>query len=386
MNELISNMVKWRHHLHEYPETAFEERETAAFVADKLREFGYDVHENIGVTGVVASLTVGSGTKAIGLRADMDAINLKEESDLPYKSKHIGKMHACGHDGHTAALLGAAKLLAERRDFNGTVRLIFQPAEEPGKGAHAMIKDRLFERFPMDEIYGVHNYPSIPFGKFCTKPGGFCASEDNFTITIRGRGGHASAPHEGVDPIVIAAQIILNLQTIVSRNVNTMEPIVISCTEVYTDGAHNAIPTTVTIKGDTRSYSRKSQALIEKRMKEICEGICDANQAQCDFVYTHEFAPTINSEECVKAAGMAAAAVVGPENVNITADGMMGSEDFGAFLEEVPGCFLFVGSGKEGSANYPLHNSRANYNDDLLGVCAEFFAGIVRQQLPDTKA
>ena len=237
---LAEQMKEWRHHIHHDPELAFEEVHTSAFAAKLLEEMGLEVHRGIGGTGVVATLKVGDGPSVIGLRADMDAIAMTEKAGLPYASANPGKMHACGHDGHVATLLGAARLLSERRNFNGTVRFIFQPAEEPGKGARAMINDGLFDKFPMDEIYGLHNASEIPEGTIHTRVGGILASEDNFTIRIKGKGAHASSPHLSIDPLVTASQIILALQTVVSRNASPLEQAVVSCTELHTDGIHNA--------------------------------------------------------------------------------------------------------------------------------------------------
>lgn len=380
-NKSLSELMKeWRQYLHAHPETAFEEENTSKYVTDILTDLGLEVRKGIGKTGVVAVLKAGDGKKLIGLRADMDAINLTETTNLPYRSKHDGKMHACGHDGHTATLLGAAKLLSQRKNFNGTVVFVFQPAEEPGKGAQAMIDDGLFQRFPMDEIYGLHCMPALPAGTIHTRAGPFFASEDNFVIRIKGIGGHASAPHNGVDPFISAAQIIMALQTIVSRNLNPLASAVISCTELHTDGARNAIPTIVTIKGDTRSYMPEVQQLIEKRMRSVCENISQANGAECQFEYTHEFAPTVNWECCVNAAEEAARAVVGEKNVNANAEPIMGSEDFGLFTQKIPGCLIFLGSAKKD--NIPLHNSLFDYNDDILETGAEFFAELIKNRLP----
>lgn len=381
--ELLNQMIEWRHYLHQNPETAFQEENTANFVAEKLKEMGYEVETGIGKTGVVASLTAGDGTGVIGLRADMDAINMTEKGEVTYASKKCGKMHACGHDGHTASLLGAAKMLSDRKNFNGTVRLIFQPAEEPGKGAQAMIDDGFFEKFPVDEIYGLHNIPFLPEGTIHTRPLGIMASEDNFVIKIKGKGSHASSPHVGIDPLVTAAQIIVSLQTIVSRNVSPLNQAVISCTELHTDGVHNAIPSNVEILGDTRSFSTEVQELIETRMRNISEGICQMNGAECEFQYSHEFAPTINWEKCVDVVARAAKNVVGEHKVNTNCEPWMASEDFGKFLEYVPGCFLFLGSGKstEVSENTPLHNSKYDYNDDVLLTGAEFFAELIKVRL-----
>ena len=379
-----SQLITWRHHLHMYPETAFEESLTSDYLAQELEIMGLEVERNIGGTGIVASLKCGEGKGCIGLRSDIDAINMQETSNLLYKSKHSGKMHACGHDGHMSTMLGVAKLLSTRKNFNGTVRFVFQPAEEPGRGAPRMIQEGLFEKFPMDEIYGFHNAPFLPEGQLHTKAGGIMASEDNFTIKIKGKGSHASSPHLGIDPMVTAAQIILGLQTISSRTANPLDPVVVSCTEIHTDGVHNAIPTHVEILGDTRSFSPEMQSMIEKCMREICSGISSMNGAQCDVTYTHEFSPTVNWEKCVEVVKSAGQVVFGPDHVNAACQPAMVSEDFSAYLNEIPGCFVFIGSGKNpvASENIPLHNSVYDYNDDILEISAEFFAELIKQRLP----
>jgi amidohydrolase len=377
-------LTQWRHRFHRVPETGFEEHETSAFAAEVLEGFGLEVTRGIGGTGFVASLSCGDGPGVIGLRAEMDALNIHEQApERSHASMRSGKSHACGHDGHMSMVLGAAKLLCERRDFNGTVRFIFQPAEEHGKGAKAMIADKLFERFPIDEIYGVHNIPGLRAGVIATRAGGIMASEDNFVIRINGRGGHAARPHMTIDPIVIAAEIVLALQTVVSRSVDPGVPAVISCTELFTDGIRNAIPGQVIIKGDTRSYTPDVQRLLESRMRSISEGICAAHGAECSFEYTHEFVPTVNTLECVSTAITAAIAIVGAANVDGNVAPMMISEDFGAFLQVVHGNFAFIGNGAEGEPGAtPLHNARYDFNDTVLPIGARYLAEIVRTKLP----
>jgi hippurate hydrolase len=381
---LRDQLTGWRRQLHAMPETGFEEAKTSAFVIGVLKALGLDVHTGIGGTGLVANLKVGDGKGVIGLRAEMDALNITEvPTDRAYASATPGKMHACGHDGHMSIILGAARLLRERQDFDGTVRFIFQPAEEHGRGARAMMDDGLFKRFPVDEIYGLHNMPGMRAGTISTRTGGLMASEDNFVIHVKGRGTHAARPHMGIDPIVIGAQIVLALQTIVSRTLDPGAQAVISCTEFITDGIRNAIPSNVVIKGDTRSYDPEVQKMLAARMREISEGICRMHGAECDFSYTHEFAPTVNWAECVPTAVAAATAVVGAENVDANVAPMMISEDFGAFLKAVPGAFVFLGNGAEGEpGGTPLHNGSYDFNDEVLTTGANYFVEIVRLRLP----
>ncbi|CAB3783808.1 Hippurate hydrolase [Paraburkholderia caffeinitolerans] len=381
---LQGQLKSWRQYLHQRPETGFEEVNTSDYVAGILKTLGLEVHRGIGGTGLVANLTVGSGKRAIGLRADMDALNIAEcAPGRGHASLNAGKMHACGHDGHMSMILGAARLLAERRDFDGTVRFIFQPAEEHGRGAKAMMADGLFERFPVDAIFGAHNMPGMRACTFATRAGGIMASEDNFVIHIKGRGTHAARPHMGVDPIVIASQIVLALQTIVSRNLDPGLQAVISCTEFITDGIRNVIPSNVIIKGDTRSYSKEVQTLLETRMREISVGICATHGVECSFEYTHEFAPTVNSPEYLDVAVNAARNVAGESAVDANVQPMMISEDFGAFLQAVPGNFVFIGNGDVPErGGVPLHNASYDFNDDILMTGARYFAELARLELP----
>ena len=383
-NAFDEQLTRWRHHLHQNPETGFNEKKTSDYIATILGAMGLQVHRGLGGTGIVASLTLGDGKGVIGLRADMDALAITEAAESRHhQSQTPGCMHACGHDGHMTMLLGAAQMLLERRNFNGTVRFIFQPAEEHGRGAIAMMKDGLFERFPVDEIYGVHNMPGMPAGQIAMRSGGIMASEDNFVIRITGRGGHAARPHMAIDPLLVGAQIVVALQSVVSRSVDPGQSAVLSCTEFMTDGLRNALPSHVTIKGDTRSYTPEIQALLERRMREICTGMAAAHGAVCEVEYTHEFAPTVNWPNCVEVALQAATAVVGKEHVEAEVAPMMVSEDFGAFLKVVPGAFVFLGNGDGNSPGaVPLHNAGYDFNDRVLSVGARYFAEIARVRLP----
>lgn len=382
-SDFKQQLTEWRRYLHTIPETGFDLTLTPAFVADRLHAIGLEVHRNVGNTGVVGILRKGAGRRSIGLRADMDALNIHENTGLEYASCHPGKMHACGHDGHTTTMLGAAMLLASDYEFDGTVYFVFQPDEENGHGARAMIKDGLFDRFPMDEIYGAHNMPGIAAGKFATREGGIMASEDNFIIRIHGKGSHAARPHMGKDPIVIAAQIITTLQTIISRNLDPSLSAVISCTEINSDGLRNVLPGFVEIKGDTRSYDPSVKRLLESRMHEVCEGICRLHGARCEFIYTSEFSPTVNHAAQTRFAVDSAVKIFGRDNVDSATLPMMTSEDFGAFLEHIPGCFVFFGNGTEeqGKGYMPLHNAGYDFNDDILTVGAHYFAELAASRL-----
>jgi hippurate hydrolase len=380
--ELEQDMVAWRHHLHTIPEPGFEERQTAEFVAGTLAALGLEVAREIGGTGVVGILRRGSGARTLGFRADMDAMRIPEGVDRPWKSRHPGCMHACGHDGHMAMLLGAASLMAQDPDLDGTVYFVFQPAEEHGRGAKAMIADGLLTRFPMEEIYGVHSMPGIPAGRFATRVGGIMASEDNFVIRILGRGAHAARPHMSVDPIVTGAEIVLALQSIVSRNVDPTERAVVSVTEFLTDGTRNVIPNEAVLKGDTRSYTPEVQGLLQDRMAAMVAGICAAHGAQHAFDYSFEFEPTVNAAQCVATAVRAATEVAGAANVDGNCAPVLASEDFGAFLAAVPGCYMLIGAGATGEPGAtPLHSPEFDFNDNLLLPGARYFATIAKHLL-----
>ncbi|MER8490965.1 M20 family metallopeptidase [Mesorhizobium australicum] len=372
-------MTGWRHDLHAHPEFGFEVERTAAFVAAKLREFGLDdVAEGVGGTGVVGTLKRGSGNRAIALRADMDALRISEQSAAPYRSGNPGIMHACGHDGHTAMLLGAAKLLAEEGGFDGIVRFIFQPAEEWGKGALAMLDDGLMQRFPFDEIFGLHNMPGLPIGHFETRVGPVMSAEDIFEIVLRGLGGHAARPHSGHETLVAACALVTNLQTIVSRRLSPADISVVSVTELITDGTRNALPGLARILGDARSFRSEVSAEIECQMRIIAEGIATAYNVAAEVNYTREFVPLRNDAELVDAAFAAAGTVFERRNIAVAREPMTASEDFARFLDHVPGCFVFLGNGE---ASAPLHNSSYDFNDDGLLFGANFHVAIARQRL-----
>ncbi|MFP5346435.1 MAG: amidohydrolase [Actinomycetes bacterium] len=379
---LDARLRTWRHHLHRIPEVAFTEHKTSAYVAAALTELGFEVATGIGGTGVLGSLTRGTSRRAVGLRCELDGLPIWEESGLEYASTHPGTMHACGHDGHMAMLLGTAAVLAEDGGFDGTVRVIFQPAEEPGRGARAMLDDGLLERFPLDSVFGLHNQPGVPAGHLHTRPGPVMASEDNFVVSVTGRGGHASAPHLVVDPLVIAAEIVLALQHVVARSVDPVATAVLSCTDVRTDGGRNAIPSNVRITGDTRSFDPAVQTLLERRIREISAGIASAHGASAEITYTYEFAPTVNDADCVTSAARAAVTALGGARVDAEADPITASEDFGVLAQHVPACLAFLGNGvTPGRGGTPLHSHDYAFNDDVLAAGVAYYVQVVRDRL-----
>ncbi|MCW3477205.1 amidohydrolase [Limobrevibacterium gyesilva] len=378
----LADIVAWRRHLHANPETGFNEHRTAAFVAERLAAFGLEVTTGVGGTGVVGTLRNGGGNRAIGLRADMDALLIAENApDRPHRSRTPGQMHACGHDGHTAGLLGAARALAAARDFDGTIHFIFQPAEEHGRGMQAMLDDGLLQRFPMDEAYGIHNAPGAPVGHFATRAGPIMAAEDNFEITVTGRGVHAARPHAGIDPILAGSAVVMALQQVVSRRIDPVDPAVVSVTEFITDGTRNVIPTKVCIRGDTRSYRPDISAMIEAEIRRIAEATAAAHGATASVTYTREFVPTLNTEGPTEAALRAARAACPTAQDNCAQ--FMGSEDFARLLAHVPGNFSFIGNG---TACAPLHNPAYDFNDAALPVVVAYFRALARDRLPKDAA
>lgn len=379
-DRLIAEMTTWRRHLHAHPEFGMEEHATAAFVAETLRGFGVtEITTGVGGTGVVASITRGTSNRAIGLRADMDALRITEATGLPYASQTEGLMHACGHDGHTAMLLGTAKALLENGGFDGTVRLIFQPAEEWGAGMQAMLDDGLLERFPMEEVYGLHNMPGLPVEHFATAPGPLMAAEDLFEIKVMGSGGHSSRPHLSADALLAACEIVSALQTIVSRVIDPAELAVVSVTELTSDGLRNAIASNAVVKGDCRSYSPSVSTRIEAAMDRITAQTAAAHGCTTDLSYTREFVPLINDVEAT-AHATRVAKTLGPTDPNAAPIGA--SEDFARILNHIPGNFMFIGNGDSAV----LHNASYDFNDAALPHGAGFFTALVQARLPQDGA
>ncbi|MER8590282.1 M20 family metallopeptidase [Mesorhizobium sp. M1182] len=367
-----------RQHLHAHPELSFQEHETAAYVAERLESWGYEVTRNVGGLGVVGRLRQGSG-RSIAIRADMDALPITEATNLPYGSQASGKMHACGHDGHTTMLLGAAEYLARTRHFNGTVNLIFQPAEEAGKGsgAQAMIADGLFERFPCDAIFGLHNHPGAPTGSFLMRAGPLMAASDTVTIRIAGRGGHASRPHLTVDPIVAAANIVMTLQTVVSRNVNPIETAVVTVGTIHGGTASNVIPEHAEITLSVRSFSAEIRDTLEQRIRNIAALVAQAHGATVEIDYERGYPVVVNSERETSFATDIAVELVGQDKVSVCPL-IPGSEDFSYFLEHKPGCFLRLGNGEDSAI---LHSSKYDFNDGNLTVGAALWARLTERFL-----
>jgi amidohydrolase len=378
--EMLPEIMGWRHHLHETPELLYAVHETAAFVAARLRDFGVDeVVTGVGQTGVVGIIRgkhTASG-RAIGLRADMDALPITEATGLPYASKVAGRMHACGHDGHTAMLLGAAKYLAETRNFDGTVVVIFQPAEEGGAGAKAMIDDGLFERFPVDEIYGIHNAPGVPVGDFRTRPGPLQASSDEFEIIVTGKGGHAAEPHRAIDTTLVAAHIVIALHSIVSRNVDPLKRVVLTVGTFSTDSAaSNIIPDEARMEGTVRTLDPEYRALAETRIRDVATHTAAAFGATARVIWHPGYPVTINDAQGAARAAEAARAV--GRNVQDNADPIMPSEDFSYMLEKVPGAYVFMGNGDTAMCHHPKYV----FDYEAIPFGCSFFAELVERRLP----
>ena len=380
MSSFKEKLTELRRDFHRHPELGFNENRTRAKVAEILGGLGLEVHEGVGVVGVLRN---GSCNRAIALRADMDALPIQEMSTHDYASTNHGVMHACGHDGHTTMLLGAAELLSKAPDFDGTVVFIFQPNEEHGLGAKAMIDEGVLERFPVEEIYAIHNLPGAPLGQVSTRSGQICASESLFEIRIKGQGGHASMPHVGVDAITVGAELVLALQTIVSRKLSPGAGAVVSVTEFLTDGCRNVLPGHATLKGDVRARQPQDRLMVESFMRQITQGIASTHGIEAEMDFNPDFVETINAEEptqaVIRSAEAAGLDVIGKRQP------MSFSEDFAQFSQVVPGCFLLLGNGEDGPNGQPLHASDYDFNDELLPIGAGFWQSLVRDRLPSSR-
>jgi len=377
--EFHRDLTAWRRDIHAHPETAFEEHRTSDFVAARLAEFGIEVHRGLAGTGVVGTLRgARPGRRAIAIRADMDALDVPERNHFEHRSTHHGKMHACGHDGHTTMLLGAARYLAETRNFAGTVHFVFQPAEENEAGGRVMVEQGLFQQFPVEAVYGMHNWPGLAAGKFAVRPGPLLAAADIFEITVRGKGAHGAMPHTGVDPVVVAAQITLAFQTIVSRNTHPLDGAVVSVTQVHGGDAFNVIPEEVVLRGTSRSFKPEVQDMIETNMRRIAEGIAGSMGASLSWRYERRYPPTVNSPTETEIAAAAAAEIVGGQNLVCDFTPSMGSEDFAFMLQAKPGCYILIGNGDTSSS---LHNPHYDFNDEILPLGASYWSRLVERVL-----
>lgn len=379
--DLHGEMTEWRRDIHAHPELGFEENRTSDIVAEKLASFGIEVHRGLAKTGVVGTLKGSDGSRAIALRADMDALPIQERNAVDHCSKNDGKMHACGHDGHTTMLLGAAKYLAETRNFSGTVHFVFQPAEEGLGGGRAMVEEGLFEQFPAEAVYGMHNWPGLPPGEIAVRTGPMMAACDEFKIVISGKGAHAAMPHLGVDPVVMSAHIVSALQTITSRTLDPLDSAVLSVTTVHGGDAFNVIPESVVLGGTVRTFREEVQSMIERRMREIVENMSAGFGGRAEMEFHRRFPATVNTATETGHAAAAAAEVVGADKVHHDLDPCMGSEDFAYMLHARPGSYIWVGNG-EGAGGCFLHNPTYDFNDEVLPVGASYWARLVETQLP----
>lgn len=377
-----------RRDIHAHPELGFEEVRTSQIVKEKLTDWGIPVISGMGGTGIVGVIKSGGSSRAIGLRADMDALPIQEANTFSHASVHTGKMHACGHDGHVAMLLGAAHYLAHNRNFDGTVYLIFQPAEEGQGGAKKMIEDGLFEKHPMDAVYGMHNAPTAPLGKFIVRPGAMMASSNRFELNVKGRGGHAAHPEKTVDPIAVAIQIAHAWQTIITRNKDPLQPAVLSLTQIQAGTAANVVPDSASMKGTVRTFSSTVLDLIESRMRLVAEHIAAAFSAEVQFTFIRSYPPLVNHLSHTEIALKVMRSLVGEDNVIVLADPVMGSEDFAFMLQEKPGCYVFIGGGSMPAGGVggrealcDLHNPHYDFNDDILPLGATYWVRLVEEIL-----
>ena len=387
IQQQCATMATLRRDLHAHPELCFQEQRTADIVAAKLAEWGIEVHRGLGQTGVVGIIQSGTSERAMGLRADMDALPMTEANTFAHASTYPGKMHACGHDGHTAMLLAAAQYLATHRDFDGTVYLIFQPAEEGGGGAREMIKDGLFDKFPMQAVFGLHNWPGMALGQMAASPGPVMASSNEFRITIRGKGGHAAMPHNALDPVPVACQLVQAFQSIVSRNVKPIDAAVISVTMIHTGEATNVIPNRCELQGTVRTFSSEVLDLIEQRMRVMTEHTCAASGLSADFEFKRNYPPTTNSAHEAEFCRQVMTSIVGADRV-LAQEPTMGAEDFSFMLQAKPGCYAFIANGDgdhrslgHGGGPCMLHNPSYDFNDALLPLGATYWVRLVERWL-----
>lgn len=383
----LANIRALRHDLHAHPELRFEEHRTAELVARTLQHWGIEIHRGLAGTGIVGVIRKGDSTRSIGLRADMDALPIQEQNQFSHASRHAGKMHACGHDGHTAMLLGAAHYLAQHSPFNGSVYLIFQPAEEEGGGANIMIRDGLFKQFPMDSVYGMHNWPGLAAGQFAISSGPVMASSNTFRIVIKGRGCHAALPHLGLDPVPVASQIVLGFQTILTRNAHPLESGLISVTQIHAGETRNVIADNCELAGTVRAFNDDMLALIESRMHDITRYQCQAYGLDYDFEFQRNYPPTVNHADSAHLARNIMTNLVGANNV-LPQQATMGAEDFAFMLNQVPGCYAFIGNGDEehrsqghGTGPCTLHNASYDFNDNILALGASYWVRLVEAAL-----
>jgi hippurate hydrolase len=375
-----SDLTAWRRDIHAHPELGFEEERTSAIVASKLKEFGCEVTTGIGKTGVVGTIRVGNNPRAVGLRADMDALPMDETNTFDHASKHKGRMHACGHDGHTIMLLGAARHLAKTRNFDGTVHFIFQPAEEGRGGAEAMVKDGLFEKFPCEVVFGMHNRPKLDVGRFQIRSGPMMAGGGLFDIHIKGKGAHGARPESGIDPVVIGGHIITALQTVISRTLAPIDSGVISITQMHAGDAYNVIPETAVLRGTVRAFRKEVMAIIKEKIERIASGIAHTLGGEAKADVRIVFPPLVNNPDEAKWIGDVAASIVGEDKVNREGGYVMASEDFSYMLEKVPGAFILIGNGG-GEGGCEVHNPGYDFNDEALPLGATLWSRVVEIRL-----
>jgi hippurate hydrolase len=374
-------MTAWRRDIHAHPELAFTEHRTSDLVAEKLASWGIEVTRGIAGTGLVGTLRNGTSPRTIGIRADMDALPMPEANGFEHRSQTENVMHACGHDGHTTMLLGAARYLAETRNFDGTVHFIFQPAEEAGGGGEVMVNEGLFDRFPCDMVFGAHNDTSIPIGQMTAVPGAVCANTDDFHIRIKGRGGHAARPHRAIDPVVIGAQIVLGLQTLVARRVDPLDSAVLSTCQFHAGTATNVIPDEAALSGTLRTLKAETRDLMEHLMRELVLSTAQANGAEAEFRFDRGYPSVVNDPAAVERAALAGAKLLGESKVIHQRLPGMGGEDFAYMAQKVPGCFVRLGQADGEKGSQPVHTVKYDFNDDILPIGASLWATLVEQEL-----